>query len=93
MNGVATDSERHSWLRAFMQTLNNLGWIEGKKVQIDTCWNDGDADRACGSSHASVAVGKSKGAASAPSGHPRRTMPRNVTAHQEPAAILIAAGQ
>jgi putative tryptophan/tyrosine transport system substrate-binding protein len=46
MNGFATDMRYQSELSTFIQELKQLGWIEGKNVQIDIRWNAGDAELA-----------------------------------------------
>ncbi len=45
-NGAATDPARQTWIGAFIQTLRNLGWVDGQNVRIDVRWNDSDAERA-----------------------------------------------
>src|ERR1700738_2427439 len=42
---AADDPEGQARLRAFVQELRQLGWINGRNVQIDTRWGEGDADR------------------------------------------------
>jgi putative tryptophan/tyrosine transport system substrate-binding protein len=46
MPGVATEPDRQGWAAAFVQTLHNLGWEEGKNIRIETRWNASDAERA-----------------------------------------------
>ena len=44
--GVAADDpEGQARLAAFLQALQQLGWTDGRNVQILTRWADGDADR------------------------------------------------
>ena len=38
MNAAAVDSEQQSWLGAFLKALQELGWIDGRNVRIDTRW-------------------------------------------------------
>ena len=38
MNAAAVDSEQQSWLGAFLKALQELGWIDGHNVRIDTRW-------------------------------------------------------
>jgi hypothetical protein len=45
MTLAADDPEGQARLRAFVQELQQLGWIDGLNVQIDTRWGEGDADR------------------------------------------------
>jgi putative ABC transport system substrate-binding protein len=43
MNGVATNAVSQSYVTAFEQALNRLGWSEGQNVRIDVRWNASDA--------------------------------------------------
>jgi putative ABC transport system substrate-binding protein len=43
---VADGPEGHARLGAFLKGLEQLGWIEGRNVQIDRRWGAGDAERA-----------------------------------------------
>ena len=45
MSLAADDAESPVRLKAFVQGLQELGWTEGRNVQIDTRWGDGDVDR------------------------------------------------
>jgi putative ABC transport system substrate-binding protein len=45
MSLAADDTEGQARLAAFLQGLQQLGWIDGRNVQIDTRWGAGDADR------------------------------------------------
>ena len=45
MNLAADDAESQRPMKAFVQQLQDLKWIDGRKVQIETCWGAGDADR------------------------------------------------
>ena len=38
MNAAAVDLEYQSWLGAFLQALQELGWIDGRNVRIDIRW-------------------------------------------------------
>jgi ABC-type uncharacterized transport system substrate-binding protein len=46
MNGAATESAPQSWLAAFVEALNQLGWTEGRTIHTDVRWNAGDAELA-----------------------------------------------
>src|SRR5262249_46015717 len=44
LSGVAdTDPEIQSWAKAFVQGLEELGWVKGRNVRIDTRFGDADA--------------------------------------------------
>jgi hypothetical protein len=43
MNGTATDALTQTNVKAFMETLREAGWIEGKNISIDIRYNAGDA--------------------------------------------------
>ena len=43
MNAAAADSEYQSWLGAFLKALQELGWIDGRNIRIDTHWATIDA--------------------------------------------------
>jgi len=43
MNGAATEAALQSYLAAFLQALQQLGWAEGKNLRVDVRWNAGDA--------------------------------------------------
>ena len=45
MTLAADDPESPVRLTAFVQTLQELGWTDGRNVRIDTRWGGGDADR------------------------------------------------
>ena len=45
MNTAADDPEPAHSLATFVQRLQQLGWTDGRNVQIDTRWAAGDADR------------------------------------------------
>ena len=38
MNGFATDARYQSELTAFVQELNQLGWVEGQNLRLDVRW-------------------------------------------------------
>jgi putative ABC transport system substrate-binding protein len=43
---AADDKEGQARLAAFLQGLQELGWIDGRNVRVDTRWVAGDSDRA-----------------------------------------------
>jgi putative ABC transport system substrate-binding protein len=45
MSLAANDAQGQARLAAFLQGLQQLGWIDGRNVRIDTRWGAGDADR------------------------------------------------
>jgi putative ABC transport system substrate-binding protein len=45
LNRVADDPEEQARLASFLQWLQELGWTEGRNVQIDYRWAAADADR------------------------------------------------
>jgi ABC-type uncharacterized transport system substrate-binding protein len=45
MNLAADDPEGQARLAAFLQRLQELGWIDGRNVRIDTRWTAGNNDR------------------------------------------------
>jgi putative tryptophan/tyrosine transport system substrate-binding protein len=45
MNLSEQDPEGQTRLSAFMQGLQNKGWIQGRNVSVDTCWGGGKAER------------------------------------------------
>ena len=46
MTTAADDSEGQARISAFLQGLQQLGWIDGRNARIDARWSEGDADRA-----------------------------------------------
>ena len=46
MSLAADDKEGQARLAAFLQRLQELGWIDGRNVRVDTRWAAGDSDRA-----------------------------------------------
>ena len=47
LSGVAdTDPEIQSWAKAFVQGLEELGWVNGRNLRIDTRFGDADAGAA-----------------------------------------------
>src|SRR5262249_22276820 len=42
---IADDSEGQERIKPFQTTLHDLGWVEGRNVQIDYRWTEGDANR------------------------------------------------
>jgi putative ABC transport system substrate-binding protein len=45
MNAVADSPQGHARIVAFQQMLQQLGWIEGRNVQIDIRWGGSDVER------------------------------------------------
>jgi hypothetical protein len=45
MNLAADDPEGQARLTAFVQGLQELGWTDGRNVQLDYRWPAGDAER------------------------------------------------
>ena len=45
MNLAADDAESQRRMKAFVQQLQDLKWIDGRNVQLETRWGAGDADR------------------------------------------------
>jgi putative tryptophan/tyrosine transport system substrate-binding protein len=45
MNAAADDPEFSRRLRAFVQELEQLGWVEGRNVRIDIRWGASDTER------------------------------------------------
>jgi ABC-type uncharacterized transport system substrate-binding protein len=43
--GAATRSARSQWVAAFAQRLHELGWIEGRTVEIEYRWAEGRSER------------------------------------------------
>src|SRR5215831_14163275 len=43
---AADDKEGQARLAAFLQGLQELGWIDGRNVRVDTRWGGGDGERA-----------------------------------------------
>lgn len=43
--GSATASSQAAWVAAFVQRLNELGWIEGQNIRIVSRWVEGRAER------------------------------------------------
>jgi putative ABC transport system substrate-binding protein len=44
MSLAANDAQGQARLAAFLQGLQQLGWIDGRNVRIDTRWGAGDAE-------------------------------------------------
>src|SRR5262249_58740590 len=44
MNLATNDLEGHARVVAFLQGLQQLGWVDGRNLRIDTRWGAGDAD-------------------------------------------------
>jgi ABC-type uncharacterized transport system substrate-binding protein len=45
MSGAESDPQQRAQQAAFVSALNELGWTEGRNVNIDTLWSSGDASR------------------------------------------------
>jgi putative ABC transport system substrate-binding protein len=45
MNREAGDPEGQAYLMAFQHALQQLGWMEGRNLRIDTHWGANDVDR------------------------------------------------
>jgi putative tryptophan/tyrosine transport system substrate-binding protein len=45
MSTPADDKEGQARINAFVYGLRELGWVDGRNVQIDTRWAAGDVDR------------------------------------------------
>ena len=45
MNRTATNSEGRAQLAAFQQGLQQLGWSDGRNIQIDIRWGEDNIDR------------------------------------------------
>jgi len=55
--GSAENSEGHTRVNAFQQTLQSLGWTEGQNLQLDVRWSAAEANRGEDQAKASVAFG------------------------------------
>src|SRR5437870_137607 len=42
--GAGDDPQGQSWLAGFLQTLAELGWLDGRNVQLDVHWGGADMD-------------------------------------------------
>jgi putative ABC transport system substrate-binding protein len=56
MNLAADDPQGQARLAGFQQTLQQLGWNDGRNVGIDIRWHENDADRARRYAHELVAL-------------------------------------
>ena len=45
MNAAADDAEAQSYIAAFQQGMQELGWSVGRNLRIDLRWGGDDADR------------------------------------------------
>src|SRR5262245_59854645 len=45
MNTAADDPEPQTYIAAFRQALQQLGWTEGRNLQVDTRWGAGSTER------------------------------------------------
>jgi putative ABC transport system substrate-binding protein len=43
LNAATDDPQFKTWVEAFLQTLQQLGWTAGRNVQIDTRWTGGNS--------------------------------------------------
>ena len=43
VNGAASETRPQSYLAAFVQALQQAGWVEGHNIHIEVRWNAGDA--------------------------------------------------
>src|SRR5262245_22507955 len=80
MNVAADDAEGHTRVAEFLRSLQQLGWVDGRNLQIDTRWAGGDAERI--RRHATELIAKSPevilasgSAAAAPVLQATRTVP------------------
>ena len=44
MNGAADDQDTQASVTAFLRTMQQLGWSDGRNVRIEYRWGDGNAD-------------------------------------------------
>lgn len=54
--GGANDAEFRSKFAAFQQTLQQMGWVEGRDIEFDIRWGSNDADRVSQEAHELVRV-------------------------------------
>jgi putative ABC transport system substrate-binding protein len=45
LNAAADDPQFKTWVEAFLQSLQQLGWADGRNVKIDYRWGANDAER------------------------------------------------
>src|SRR5262245_38244438 len=45
MNITSDDPEGKTRVAAFLQSLEQLGWVDGRNMRIDTKWSGGDLER------------------------------------------------
>jgi putative ABC transport system substrate-binding protein len=43
--GIGNDALGQSWITAFQQKLRELGWSDGRDIQIEVIWGGGDIER------------------------------------------------
>jgi ABC-type uncharacterized transport system substrate-binding protein len=43
--GIGNDALGQSWITAFQQKLKDLGWSDGRDIQIEVIWGGGDIER------------------------------------------------
>src|SRR5262249_10572606 len=44
--GQSTRAAASEWVAAFVQRLNEIGWVEGRTVAIEYRWGEGSSERA-----------------------------------------------
>ena len=42
--GIGNDALGQSWIAAFQQKLRDLGWSDGRDIQIEVIWGGGDIE-------------------------------------------------
>jgi putative ABC transport system substrate-binding protein len=42
-NNIASDTFYQQYIAGFVETLRNLGWVDGQNLRLDVRWNGGDA--------------------------------------------------
>jgi putative ABC transport system substrate-binding protein len=42
--GTGNDAQGRSWMAAFQQRLEQLGWLDGRNIEIDLVWGGADID-------------------------------------------------
>jgi ABC-type uncharacterized transport system substrate-binding protein len=45
LNAAADDPQFKTWVEAFLQSLKQLGWTDGRNMKIDYRWGAGEAER------------------------------------------------
>ena len=44
LNAAVDDPKFKTWVMAFLQSLQQFGWTDGRNVQIDTRWSGGNKE-------------------------------------------------